>query len=92
VYFQAPWYTKGETPMATVKRRVLIKGKIRYRALVRIRGYKPKTATFLKRADAVAWGQGIEARIRQSKYFPDRLMESEKYTLNELMEKHNAKR
>ena len=85
-----PWYTKGETFMPTVQRRVLTKGKIRYRALVRIRGYKPKTATFLKRADAVAWGQEIEARIRQSKYFPDRLIESEKYTLNELMDRYKS--
>ena len=76
--------------MATVQRRVLTKGKIRYRALVKIRGYKPKTATFLKRADAVAWGQEIEARIRQSKYFPDRLIESEKYTLNELMDRYKS--
>ena len=76
--------------MPTVQRRVLTKGKIRYRALVRIRGYKPKTATFLKRADAVAWGQEIEARIRQSKYFPDRLIESEKYTLNELMDRYKS--
>ena len=76
--------------MPTVQRRILTKGKIRYRALVRIRGYKPKTATFLKRADAVAWGQEIEARIRQSKYFPDRLIESEKYTLNELMDRYKS--
>jgi hypothetical protein len=85
-----PWYTKGETPMAKVQRRVLTKGKIRYRVLVRIRGYRPKTATFNKRADAVAWGQEIETRIRQSKYFPDRLIESEKYTLNKLMDRYKS--
>ena len=76
--------------MAKVQRRVLTKGKIRYRALVRIRGYRPKTATFSKRADAVAWGQEIETRIRQNKYFPDRLIESEKYTLNELMDRYKS--
>ena len=76
--------------MATVQRRVLIKGKIRYRALVRIRGYKPKTATFLKRADAITWGQEIETRIKQSKYFPDRLVESEKYTLSDLLDRYKS--
>jgi len=76
--------------MPSVQRRVLTNGKIRYRALVRLRGYKPKTATFLKRADAVAWGQEIEAKIRQSKYFPDRLIESEKHTLSDLLDRYKS--
>jgi integrase len=76
--------------MPSVQRRVLTNGKIRYRALVRLKGYKPKTATFIKRVDAVAWGQEIEARIRQSKYFPDRLIESEKYTLSELLDRYKS--
>ena len=67
--------------MPTVQRRVSPNGKIRYRASVRLKGHKPKTATFLKRADAVTWGQETETKIRQSRYFPDRLIESEKYTL-----------
>lgn len=37
--------------MPSVQRRVLTNGKIRYRALVRLKGYKPKTATFIKRVD-----------------------------------------
>ena len=40
--------------MPSVQRRVSPNGKISYRALVRLKGYKPKTATFIKRADAVA--------------------------------------
>ena len=61
--------------MPTVQRRVSPNGKISYRSLVRLKGHKSKTATFLKRADAVAWGQEMETKIRQSKYFPDRLIE-----------------
>jgi integrase len=85
-----PWYTKGETPMPTVQRRVSPDGKVSYRALVRLIGHKPKTATFFKRADAVAWGQEIETRIRQSKYFPDRFIESEKYTLSDLLDRYKS--
>jgi hypothetical protein len=72
--------------MPTVQLRVSPVGKVSYRFLVRIKGYKSKTATFLKRADAVAWGQEIETKIRQNKYFPDRLIESEKYTLSDFIE------
>ena len=76
--------------MPTVQRRVSPNGKISYRALVRLKGHKSKTATFLKRADAVAWGQEMETRIRQSKYFPDRLIESEKYTLGDLLDRYKS--
>ena len=46
--------------MPSVQRRVSPNGKVSYRGLVRLKGHKPKTATFLKRADAVAWGQETE--------------------------------
>ena len=76
--------------MPTVQRRVSLVGKVSYRVLVRLKGYKSKTATFLKRADAVTWGQEIETKIRQSKYFPDRLIESEKYTLSDLLNRYKS--
>jgi hypothetical protein len=76
--------------MPTVQRRVSPVGKVSYRVLVRLKGYKSKTATFLKRADAVTWGQEIETKIRQSKYFPDRLIESEKYTLSDLLNRYKS--
>jgi integrase len=85
-----PWYTKGETFMPTVQRRVSLNGKISYRASVRLKGHKSKTATFLKRIDAVTWGQETETKIRQSKYFPDRLIESEKYTLSDLLDRYKS--
>ena len=76
--------------MPTVQRRVSPVGKVSYRVLVRLKGYKSKTATFLKRADAVTWGQERETKIRQSKYFPDRLIESEKYTLSDLLNRYKS--
>ena len=76
--------------MPTVQRRVSPNGKVSYRALVRLKGHQPKTATFLKRADAVTWGQETETKIRQSRYFPDRLIESEKYTLSDLLDRYKS--
>ena len=85
-----PWYTKGETFMPSVQRRVSPNGKVSYRALVRLKGHKPKTATFLKKADAVTWAQETETKVKQSKYFPDRLIESEKYTLTDLLNRYKS--
>ena len=76
--------------MPSVQRRVSPNGKVSYRALVRLKGHKPKTATFLKRADAVTWAQETETKVKQSKYFPDRLIESEKYTLTDLLNRYKS--
>ena len=64
--------------MPSVQRRVTPRGEIRFRAMVRVKGHKTKTATFLKRTDAVIWAQETETRLRQSQYFPDRTAASEK--------------
>jgi len=45
--------------------------------------------TFLKRIDAVTWAQKTETKIKQSMYFPDRLIASEKYTLGDLLDRYN---
>ena len=50
----------------------------------------PKTATFLKKADAVTWAQETETKVKQSKYFPNRLIESEKYTLTDLLNRYKS--
>ena len=76
--------------MPSVQRRVLTNGKIRYRALVRLKGHTPKTATFLKRTDAVTWAQETETKIRQSQYFPERLIEDDQYTLGGLLDRYKS--
>ena len=76
--------------MPSVQRRVTPRGKIRFRAMVRVKGHKPKTATFLKRTDALLWAQETESRLRQSKYFPDKLIELEKYTLGNLLDRYQS--
>jgi integrase len=85
-----PWYTERRISMPSVQRRVSRNGKVRYRALVRLKGHKPRTATFLKKADAVTWGQETETKIRQSKYFPERLIESERNTLGDLLDRYKS--
>jgi integrase len=84
------WYTRRRNFMPTVQRRVSANGKVSYRTSVRLKGHKTKTATFLKRADAVTWGQETETRIKQSKYFPDRLIESERYSLGDLLDRYKS--
>ena len=76
--------------MPSVQRRVTPRGKIRFRAMVRVKGHKTKTATFLKRTDALLWAQETESRLRQSKYFPDKLIELEKYTLVNLLDRYQS--
>ena len=76
--------------MPSVQRRVTPRGKIRFRAMVRVKGHKTKTATFLKRTDALLWAQETESRLRQSKYFPDKLIELEKYTLGNLLDRYQS--
>tara|TARA_Y100001960_G_scaffold207787_1_gene216973 strand:+ start:60 stop:1007 length:948 start_codon:yes stop_codon:yes gene_type:complete len=76
--------------MPSVQRRVTPKGKIRFRAMVRVKDHKTKTATFLKRTDASLWAQETELRLRQCKYFPNKLIESEKYTLGDLLDRYQS--
>ena len=54
--------------------------------MVRVKGHKTKTTTFPKRTDALLWARETETRIRQSQYFPDRLVASEKKTLGDLLD------
>jgi hypothetical protein len=69
--------------MATIEQRKTIDGKIRYRVLVRLRGYPAQTATFERKTDAKKWGQATEAKIREGRYFSDN--EARKHTLSELV-------
>jgi len=76
--------------MPSVQRRKTPKGNISFRAMVRVKGHKTKTATFLKRADASLWAHETELRLRQSKYFPNKLIELEKYTLGDLLNRYQS--
>ncbi|MBB3066650.1 tyrosine-type recombinase/integrase [Limibacillus halophilus] len=56
--------------MASIQKRVSSKGKISYRAVVRVKGAPTQTATFLRKTDAVKWAHDKEYQIRYGKHFP----------------------
>ena len=56
--------------MAVIQERKDKNGKIRYRALVRLKGYPAQSATFERKTDAKKWGQDTESAIRHGRYFP----------------------
>jgi hypothetical protein len=55
-----------------------------YRAQIRRKGYKPISAAFAKRQDAVDWAQKTEAALIERRFFPER----EKHTLSEAIARY----
>jgi integrase len=74
--------------VAVIQERKDKSGKIKYRALVRLKGYPPQSATFGRRTDAKKWAQDTESAIRHGRYFPSQ--ESRKHTLADLIDRYIA--
>lgn len=74
--------------MAVIQERKDKNGKIKYRALVRLKGYPPQSATFERRTDAKKWGQDTESAIRHGRYFPTH--EARKHTFSDLIDRYIA--
>ena len=74
--------------MAVIQERKDKSGKIKYRALVRLKGYPPQSATFERRTDAKKWGQDTESAIRHGRYFPTH--EARKHTFSDLVDRYIA--
>ncbi|MEN8729166.1 MAG: tyrosine-type recombinase/integrase, partial [Desulfuromonadales bacterium] len=74
--------------MAVIQERKGKDGKIKYRALIRLKGYPPQSATFERRTDAKKWAQDTESAIRHGRYFPSH--ESRKHTFADLVERYIA--
>lgn len=55
--------------MAVIEERIDKDGKKKYRVKIRLKGYKPTTATFSRRTDAKHWVTQTEAAMRQGRYF-----------------------
>lgn len=72
--------------MAVIQERKDKSGKIKYRALVRLKGYPPQSATFERRTDAKKWAQDTESAIRHGRYFPSQ--ESRKHTFSDLIDRY----
>jgi hypothetical protein len=56
--------------MATIEKRIDATGRVRYRARVRVRGSKPRSRTFRRRTDAVAWAAEAETSLGHGVYVP----------------------
>jgi integrase len=73
--------------MASIEKRTSTStGKVSYRALVRLRGYPPQSATFARKTDASKWVQDTESAIRKGRYF--KKSEARKRTLQELIDRY----
>lgn len=55
--------------LAYIQQRAYPDGTTTYRIRVRIKGMPDKSATFSKKAQAKAWGQKMEAEVRNGRYF-----------------------
>ena len=72
--------------MATIDTRVSPNGKTTYRARARLKGYPQQTASFPRKTDARKWAEGVEAAMREGRYFTTN--EAKRHTLAELVERY----
>lgn len=61
-------------------------GNIRYRVLIRVKGFPAKSKTFARKTDAKIWAQQVESEMRQGRYI--KTHESSKYTLCNAIERY----
>jgi integrase len=59
----------GGATMATIEKRTTKDGKAAYRVKVRLRGFAPETATFVRLTDAKAWAATTEADMKAGRHF-----------------------
>ncbi len=74
--------------MATIEKRTTKDGKTRYRALVRLKGMPPQSATFERKTDALRWVQDTESAIRDGRHF--KTSEAKRHTLAEAIDRYLA--
>lgn len=54
--------------MAYTEERKDSKGNIRYRVLIRIKGYPAQSKTFTRKTDAKIWAQQVESEMRNGRF------------------------
>ena len=74
--------------MAVIQERTSSDGKKKYRALVRLKGYPPQSATFDRKTDAKKWAQDTESAIRDGRHF--KTAEAKKHTVAELIDRYTT--
>ncbi len=72
--------------MATFVKRKDKSGKIKHRAVVRLKGHKEQSATFERLTDAKRWAAQTETEIKQGRYFKEE--EAKKHTFAEMADRY----
>lgn len=72
--------------MATIRKRRTKDGDLRYQVQVRMRGYRPESASFERLTDARKWEQQTEAAMREGRHFQS--SQAKKHTLSEAIERY----
>lgn len=72
--------------MAVIQERKSSDGKIKYRVLIRMRGFPPQSATFERKTDAKKWAQDTESAMRDGRYF--KTAEAKKHTFAEMVDRY----
>jgi integrase len=72
--------------MASIRKRSNKDGSTSYRVDVRLKGFPPQRATFVRLTDAKNWGKNTESAIKEGRYF--KTAEAQKHTLGELIDRY----
>lgn len=72
--------------MATIEPRISDDGIKTFRVKIRIKGFPPETASFLRLTDAKRWAQATEAAMREGRYF--KTSESKRHTVGEMIDRY----
>jgi len=72
--------------MATIEKRINSNGVVKFRALVRRRGYPKQSATFDKITDAKRWATNLESAIHEQRHF--KTPEANRRTVGELITRY----
>lgn len=72
--------------MANIQKRISKDGKVSYRALIRLKGAAPQSATFERLTDARKWVQDTESAIRDGRHF--KTSEAKKHSVAEAIDRY----
>jgi integrase len=72
--------------MAVIQERVSKDGKTKYRAIIRLKGHPPQSATFKRKTDADRWASQTESAIREGRYF--KTSEARKHTFGDMLDRY----
>lgn len=71
--------------MASIQKRELANGEVRFKAIIRLKGHPTESAMFNSRSAAKVWAQSTEAAIREGRH--QKKNEAKKHTLTEAIDR-----